>query len=393
MRKHEISYHDKSNTIEFILDFCIHSETNKEKNIRIVIKILSRKESKSNNLSRKDYKSNQSERIILSESESSFKETSKNSKSKIDVSAVNIAMIEVFAFNMMSKKKNVNLFSITLKNVKKHFEKASKLDTISKDVLSSEYHDFLNVFDKKTFNTLASHRSYDHKTILKKNAISDYISLYNMFEEELKIIKKYLKNNLKKEFITISKSSFVFSIMFMKKTNKSLRFCVNYKKLNQLTKKNRYSLSLIVETLTHLKKAQYFTKLNIKQTFHRIKIANSKSKDLITFRIKFDAYKYQVLSFELCNESIIYQHYMNNVFFDYLNYFVSIYIDNILIYYNSKTKHVKYVKKVLQRLQNAELQANINKCEFFVHETKYLRLIVERDKIKMNSFKIKTILQ
>ncbi len=84
---------------------------------------------------------------------------------------------------------------------------------------------------------------------------------------------------------------------------------------------------------------------------------------------------------------------MNDVFFDYLNDFVSIYIDDILIYNNLKAEHVEHVKKVLQRLRDAELQVNINKCEFFVHETKYLRLIVERDEIKMNFFKVKTILQ
>ncbi len=75
-----------------------------------------------------------------------------------------------------------------------------------------------------------------------------------MFEKELKIVKKYLENNLKKEFIIASRSSFVSSIIFMKKTNESLRFCVDYKKLNQLIKKNKYSLSLIDETLTHLRK-------------------------------------------------------------------------------------------------------------------------------------------
>ncbi len=167
---------------------------------------------------------------------------------------MNITMIEVFAFNMMSKRKNVNLFSITLKNVEKHLKKISKLDIVFKNVLSFKYHNFLNVFDKKASNTFASHRSYDHKIVLKKNAVFDYTSLYNMFEKKLKIVKKYLKNNLKKDFITINKSSFASSIMFMKKIDESLRFCVNYKKLNQLIKKNRYSLSLIVETFTHLKK-------------------------------------------------------------------------------------------------------------------------------------------
>ncbi len=84
---------------------------------------------------------------------------------------------------------------------------------------------------------------------------------------------------------------------------------------------------------------------------------------------------------------------MNDVFFDYLNDFVSIYIDDILIYNNFKKKHVKHVKKVLQRLRDADLQVDIDKCEFFVHETKYFDLIIDRDEIRMNSEKIETILQ
>ncbi len=110
-------------------------------------------------------------------------------------------------------------------------------------------------------------------------------------------------------------------------------------------------------------------------------------------QIKFEAYKYHVLSFELCNELATYQHYMNDVFFDFLNDFVFAYIDDILIYYNSKKKHIKHVKKILQRLRSAELQIDIDKCEFSMHEIKYLRLIVERDEIRMNSKKIETILQ
>ncbi len=185
-----------------------------------------------------------------------------------------------------------------------------------------------------------------------------------MFEKKLKIVKKYLEDNLKKRFIAIHRSLFVSFVMFMKKTNESLKFCVDYRKLNQLTKKNKYSLSLIDETLIHLKKIKYFTKLDIKQTFHRIKIINAKSKNLIIFRTRFDVYKYRVLSFKLCNESIIYQHYINDVFFDYLNNFVFVYIDDILIYNNFKKKHVKHVKQMLQRLRNADLQIDIDKCEF-----------------------------
>jgi hypothetical protein len=84
---------------------------------------------------------------------------------------------------------------------------------------------------------------------------------------------------------------------------------------------------------------------------------------------------------------------MNDVFFDYLNEFVSTYINDILIYNNSKTKHIEHVKKMLQRLRNVELQTDINKCDFFVHEIKYLDLIMKRNEIKMKSKKIEIILQ
>ncbi len=344
MRKHDVSYHEKTNTIEFYLEFCTHSKrirtTNKEKNIHfekksflnqsdyfkfdnsiknsnkffdnstknsrksstIVIKVLSRKEhhfdQSAISLSRKDKKSIKSiNRIKDSKTIKDFRFNLNelkisNPKEKKSLLVMNIAMIEASTFNMMNKRKNVNLFFVILKDVKKHLEKHNKSNIVIRDVLSFEYHEFLDVFDKKAFNIFVSHRLYDHKIVLKRNAIFEYTFLYKMFEKELKIVKKYLEDNLEKRFIIASRSSFVSSVMFMKKTNESLRFCVDYRKLNQLTKKNRYSLSLIDETLTHLEKTKYFIKLNIRQVFHRIRIADVESKDLITFRIKFDAYKY-----------------------------------------------------------------------------------------------------
>jgi hypothetical protein len=152
-------------------------------------------------------------------------------------------------------------------------------------------------------------------------------------------------------------------------------------------------LSLIDETFVHLRKTKYVIKLDIKQIFHRIKITDVEFENLIIFKTRFDVYKYRVLSFKLCNKSITYQHYMNDVFFDYLNDFVSIYINDILIYSNFKKKHVNHVKKILQRLRDADLQIDIDKCEFFVHEIKYFDLIVDQTEIKMNSKKVETILQ
>jgi hypothetical protein len=100
-----------------------------------------------------------------------------NSKEKKFLSEMNIAMIEAFVFNMMSKRKNVSLFFVILKNVEKHLEKHSKSNIVIKDVLSLEYYESLNVFDKKAFYILVSHRSYDHKIVFEKNAISLAVEL------------------------------------------------------------------------------------------------------------------------------------------------------------------------------------------------------------------------
>ena len=114
---------------------------------------------------------------------------------------------------------------------------------------------------------------------------------------------------------------------------------------------------------------------------------------LITFNSKFDAYKYKVLSFELIEKSFTWQHYMNDVFFEYLNDFSFAYLDDILIYSKTLKKHRKHVKKILIKLKKIEFQIDIDKCEFHVKKIKFLKLIFEINDVKMNSAKIKIIIE
>jgi hypothetical protein len=116
----------------------------------------------------------------------------------------------------------------------------------------------LNVFFKKKADILSSHRKHDHRIKLEKDHESDheYASLYNLSKEELLLIKKYLKEHLNKKFIESSIAFYASSILFAKKSNDELRFCVNYRKLNAIIKKNRYSIFLIAETIARLSKAK-----------------------------------------------------------------------------------------------------------------------------------------
>ncbi len=207
------------------------------------------------------------------------------------------------------------------------------------------------------------------------------------------MIKKYFKEHLNKSFIESSIAFYASFILFVKKSNDELNLCVNYRKLNAIIKKNKYSISLIAETIARLFKTKWMTKIDIRHALNRICMYSKKDENLTTFRIKYDTYKYLIMFFELINESSTFQNFMNDTLMNYLNEFVVAYLDDIIVCNNNKKEHIQHVRKILQRLREANIQANVDKCEFHTKETKFLEMIVERDEIKMNFEKIITIIE
>jgi hypothetical protein len=214
-----------------------------------------------------------------------------------------------------------------------------------------------------------------------------------MSDEELLLIKKYLEEHLNKNFI---KSSFAFYsslVLFVRKLDDELRFCVDYRKLNTIIKKNRYLLSLISKIIAKLIKTQLITKIDIRYAVNRIRMITERDKELITFITKYENYQYRVLSFELTDDSVMFQQFVNDNFLNFLNEFLVIYLNDLIIYSDNLQDHQKHVRNVLQRLREIELQANVDKCEFHVFETKFLSLIIERNEVRMNSAKIQVIVE
>ncbi len=241
-------------------------------------------------------------------------------------------------------------------------------------------------------NQLSSHHFYNHKIELINEKTFSRSRLYQMFNHKLQKIKKYLIKHLNKKFIFSSFASYISLILFIEKKDDSLRFCVDYKKLNALIKRNRYSLSLIDETFTWIQESKYLTQLNIIVAFNKLQM-HSDSEDLTIFITFFDSYKYHVMLFELINESTFYQHYMNNVLFEYLHQFCQIYLDDIIIYSKILKKHKQHVWLILNRLREADLQMNINKCKFHVQEIIFLELLIFIEELKMNSRKIQAVVK
>jgi hypothetical protein len=283
-----------------------------------------------------------------------------------------------------------------MKNLKIQLKKQDSNKVIdSKSVMSSKYHDFLNVFFKKKADILSSHRKHDHRIKLEKDHESDheYASLYNLSKDELLLMKKYLKEHLNKKFIESSTTSYVSSILFANKFEKEFRFCVDYRKLNAIIKKNKYSILLITETIARLSKTKWMTKINIRHAFNRIRMHSKENENLIIFRTKYETYKYLIMFFELTNEWFIFKNFVNDTLMNYLNELVVTYLEDIIVYNNNKKEHIQHVRKILQRLREVNIQANIDKCEFHTTETKFLEMIVDRDDIKINFEKIRAIVK
>jgi len=333
-----------------------------------------------------------------------FKAVSSSVNFKSTSDSMNIAMIKTATYRMLVKWSNIKIFAVIVlkidwlittvenKSEEVNLHKLFHIETFKqvKIKLLSEYHDYLDVFDRAMINQLSFHHFYNHKIELINEKTFSWSRLYQMFNHKLQKIKKYLINHLNKEFIFFSFASYVSLILFTEKKDDSLHFCVDYRKLNALIKRDHYSLSLIDEILTHIQESKYLTQLNIIVTFNKLQM-HLNNEDLTIFIIFFNSYKYHVMLFKLINESTFYQHYMNDVLFKYLHQFCQIYLDDIIIYNKILKKHKQHVWLILNRLQEADLQININKCKFHVQKIIFLKLLMSIERLKINSRKIQAV--
>ncbi len=317
---------------------------------------------------------------------------------------MNIAMIETATYRMLVKRSDVKIFAVIILKIdwlittaENKSEEVNLHELFHDEALEQvkiklffKYHDYLNIFNWAIIDQLSLHRFYDHKIELIDEEMLSRSRLYQMFNHKLQKIKKYLINHLNKEFIFFSFASYVSLILFIEKKDESLRFCVDYQKLNALIKRDHYSLSLIDETLTHIQESKYLTWLNIIVSFNKLRM-HSDNENLTIFIIFFDLYKYHVMLFELTNESTFYQHYMNDVLFEYLHQFCQIYLDDIIIYSKILKKHKRHVRLIWNRLWEADLKIDINKCEFHVQKTIFLELLISIKELKMNSRKMQAV--
>ena len=262
---------------------------------------------------------------------------------------------------------------------------------ITDPVIPDEYRDLAEVFSKAKSEELPPHRgSLDHAIPLEKDSKPVFGPIYNLSETELQVLREYIDEKLRNGFIRPSTSPFGSPVLFVKKPDGSLRLCVDYRALNRITIKNRYPLPLISELLDRFKGAKYFTRLDVREAFNRLRIALG-DEYKTAFRTRYGHFEYLVMPFGLCNAPGSFQAYVNDVIREYLDKFAVAYLDDILIYSNTLEEHILHVRQVLKKLLEHGLFVKLEKCEFHVQKISFLGFVISPEGISMDPAHISTI--
>jgi hypothetical protein len=214
---------------------------------------------------------------------------------------------------------------------------------------------------------------------------------YRMATVDHEEVKKIVDELLAKGYIRRSFSPWAFPVLLVEKKDGAKRMCVDYRDLNAVTIKNKHPLPHIEDLFDQLQGACVFSKIDLRSGYHQLKI---RPKDISkkAFTCKYGLYEYTVMSFGLTNAPAFFMHLMNKVFMDYLDTFVVIFIDDILVYSKSEAEHEKHLRLVLQRLREHELYAKLSKCEFWIDEVPFLGHVISKGGIAVDPSKVKDVL-
>jgi hypothetical protein len=196
-----------------------------------------------------------------------------------------------------------------------------------------------------------------------------------MFVEELKELKKQLTELQEAGYIHPSSSPWGSSVLFVQKKDGSQRMCVDYRSLNDVTVKNKYPLPRIEDLFDQMRGARVFSKMDLRSGYHQMKIRPSDIPKT-AFSTRYGLYEFTVMSFQLTNALAYFMNLMNKVFIEYLDRFVVVFIDDILIYSKSDSDHEEHLRLVLQKLRHHRLYAKFSKCEFWIDEEPFLGHII-----------------
>jgi len=247
---------------------------------------------------------------------------------------------------------------------------------------------FESVFAKEDFDILPEHRQWDHAIKLILGLEPKSSKVYPLSLVEQKELDSFLEENLHTGRIRPSKSPMAAPVFFIKKKNGLLWLVQDYRVLNSITVKNKYSLPLISELISQLCGARYFTKLDVCWGFNNVRI-KPKDEWKAAFWTNQGLFEPLVMFFGMTNSPATFQTMMNDIFRDLIaEDIMVVYLDDILIFTRTEEEHAKAIRQVLQILQEHKLFLCLEKCEFCKKRTEYLGLVISENEVSMDPVKV-----
>nr|KYP44182.1 Retrovirus-related Pol polyprotein from transposon 297 family [Cajanus cajan] len=218
------------------------------------------------------------------------------------------------------------------------------------------------------------------------------VAPYRMAPAKLVELKGQLEDLLKKQLVRSSVSSWGAPVLLVRKKDGGSRLCVDYRQLNKLTIKNKYPLPRIDDLMDQLRGASVFSKIDLRSGYHQIRV---KEGDILktAFRTRYGHYEYVVMPFGVTNAPAVFMDYMNKIFRPFLDKFVVVFIDDILIYSRTREEHGEHLRTVLEILKAKQLYAKLSKCEFWLDEVKFLGHVISAEGIVVDPAKVESVLQ
>ncbi|GJT14953.1 putative reverse transcriptase domain-containing protein [Tanacetum coccineum] len=215
-------------------------------------------------------------------------------------------------------------------------------------------------------------------------------ALYRLAPSEMKELSEQLQELSDKGFIRPSSSPWGASDLFVKKKDGSLRMCIDYRKLNKLTVKNRYPLPRINDLFDQLQGSSIYSKIHLRSGYHKLRV---REQDIpkTAFRTRYGHYEFQVMPFGLTNAPAVFLDLMNRVCKPYLDKFVIVFINDILIYSKDEKEHEEHLKAILELLKKEQLYAKFSKCKFWIPKVQFLGHVIDSRGIHVDPVKIESI--
>ena len=214
---------------------------------------------------------------------------------------------------------------------------------------------------------------------------------HRMAPVELQELKVQIQELLGKGFISPSTSPWGAPVLFAKKKDKTLHLCIDYRQLNRFTIKNRYPLPRIDDLFDQLRGARVYSKIDLRIGYHQLRVREADIPKT-AFRTRYGHFEFTVMPFGLTNAPVASMDHMNRVFQPYLDQFVVVFVDDILIYSQSEVEHEDHLRIVLQLLRDHQLYAKFSKCEFWLAEVGFLGHMVSASGVSVDPGKVEAVM-